>query len=135
MQVNKLTVYLPFDESNKLNNLLYFYFTGDAESKKAGKFPTPTVENVYKEWKPVDFGNPLRDATMYYAPPSLERVHLVRHHLSIFFMSALLRRASFWPPSMVYILVIITHLTKYNFLLILVQLIHRPTLWSYSNLN
>jgi hypothetical protein len=36
------------------------------------------VENVYKEWKPVDFGHPLRDATMYYAPPSLERVHLVK---------------------------------------------------------
>ena len=25
-------------------------------------------------WKPVDYGNPLRDATMFYAPPSLERV-------------------------------------------------------------
>ena len=25
-------------------------------------------------WKPVDYGHPLRDATMFYAPPSLERV-------------------------------------------------------------
>ena len=37
-------------------------------------FPTPVVENVYKAWKPVSYGHPLKDATMFYAPPSLERV-------------------------------------------------------------
>ena len=37
-------------------------------------FPTPVVENVYKSWDPVSYGDPLRDATMFYAPPSLERV-------------------------------------------------------------
>ena len=39
-------------------------------------FPVPKVENVYKAWKPVDHGHPLRDATLYYAPPTLERVRL-----------------------------------------------------------
>ena len=51
-----------------------------APSRSDAQFPTPQVENVYKEWKPVDFGHPLRDATLYYAPPSLERVHLVSQH-------------------------------------------------------
>ena len=37
-------------------------------------FPTPVVENVKKSWKPVSYGHPLQDATMFYAPPSLERV-------------------------------------------------------------
>jgi hypothetical protein len=37
-------------------------------------FPVPKVENVYLAWKPVDHGHPLRDETLYYAPPSLERV-------------------------------------------------------------
>ena len=37
---------------------------------------------------------------------------LYRKQLPIFFMLALLRRASFWSPSMVYISVIITHIHK-----------------------
>ncbi len=57
---------------------LYVLFSVDPVITKDVKFPTPQVENVYKEWKPVDFGHPLRDETLYYAPPSLERVHLVR---------------------------------------------------------
>ena len=67
-----------------------------------------------------------------------------------FFMLALPRRASFWPPSMVYISIIITHITNYIFFMmwlndsallrvlpgfILVQLFHRSTLWWYSNSN
>ena len=39
-------------------------------------FPVPVVENVYSSWKPVDHGHPLRDATLYYSPPTLERVRL-----------------------------------------------------------
>ena len=38
------------------------------------QFPVPKVENVYKAWKPVDHGHPLRDATIFYSPPTLERV-------------------------------------------------------------
>ena len=37
-------------------------------------FPVPKLENVYKAWKPVDHGHPLRDETLFYAPPSMERV-------------------------------------------------------------
>lgn len=39
-------------------------------------FPEPVLENVYKAWKPVNHGHPLRDATLFYAPPSLERVSI-----------------------------------------------------------
>ncbi len=34
------------------------------------------MENVYASWKPVDHGHPLRDATLFYSPPSLERVRM-----------------------------------------------------------
>ena len=34
------------------------------------------MQNVYDLWKPLDFGNPLRDATVTYAVPALERVSL-----------------------------------------------------------
>ncbi len=57
--------------------MYFFLFLIGGEAKYPVQFPTPQVENVYKEWKPVDFGHPLKDATLYYAPPSLERVSLV----------------------------------------------------------
>ncbi len=37
-------------------------------------FPVPQLENVLTAWKPVDHGNPLHDETVFYAPPSMERV-------------------------------------------------------------
>ena len=49
------------------------YFTA-YDGVQDTNFPTPVVENVYKAWKPVSYGHPLKDATMFYAPPSLERV-------------------------------------------------------------
>ena len=49
------------------------YFTA-YDGVEDTNFPTPVVENVYKAWKPVSYGHPLKDATMFYAPPSLERV-------------------------------------------------------------
>jgi len=49
------------------------YFTA-YDGVQDTNFPTPAVENVYKTWKPVSYGHPLKDATMFYAPPSLERV-------------------------------------------------------------
>ena len=42
--------------------------------KRYDNFPVPKLENVYQAWKPVDHGHPLRDETLYYAPPSMERV-------------------------------------------------------------
>ena len=42
----------------------------------AAQFPVPKVENVYESWKPVDHGHPLRDATVFYSPPTLERVRI-----------------------------------------------------------
>ena len=42
--------------------------------EKYENFPVPKLENVYKAWKPVDYGNPLKDETLYYRPPSVERV-------------------------------------------------------------
>ena len=39
-------------------------------------FPEPKLENVYKAWKPIDYGHPLVDVTIHYAPPELERVHI-----------------------------------------------------------
>jgi len=39
-------------------------------------FPVPKIQNVYKAWKPIDYGHPLVDATIHYAPPELERVHI-----------------------------------------------------------
>lgn len=39
-------------------------------------FPEPKIENVYQAWKPIDYGHPLVDATIHYAPPELERVQL-----------------------------------------------------------
>jgi len=41
-------------------------------------FPVPKIENVYQAWKPIDYGHPLVDATIHYAPPELERVHIGR---------------------------------------------------------
>ena len=41
----------------------------------------PKVVNVYEEWTPVNHGDPLRDdATLYYAPPSLERVRITSRY-------------------------------------------------------
>ena len=42
--------------------------------KRYDNFPVPKLENVYKAWKPVDHGHPLKDETLFYAPPSMERV-------------------------------------------------------------
>ena len=42
--------------------------------KRYDNFPVPKLENVYKAWKPVDHGHPLNDETLFYAPPSMERV-------------------------------------------------------------
>ena len=39
-------------------------------------FPEPKIENVYEAWKPIDYGHPLVDVTIHYAPPELERVRL-----------------------------------------------------------
>ena len=39
-------------------------------------FPEPKIENVYEAWKPIDYGHPLVDVTIHYAPPELERVHI-----------------------------------------------------------
>ena len=39
-------------------------------------FPEPKIENVYQAWKPIDYGHPLMDVTIHYAPPELERVHI-----------------------------------------------------------
>ena len=39
-------------------------------------FPEPKIENVYEAWKPIDYGHPLLDPTIHYAPPELERVHI-----------------------------------------------------------
>ncbi len=49
---------------------------GDASDRPSPRFPVPEVVNVKEEWTPVSHGNPLKDATLYYAPPSLERVRL-----------------------------------------------------------
>jgi len=59
---------------------------GDGSGAQA-HFPQPVVENVYKAWKPVDNGHPLRDATMYYSPPSLERVKLAKDRTERFVFS------------------------------------------------
>ena len=48
---------------------------------KYDNFPVPKLENVYKAWKPVDYGHPLKDETLYYRPPSVERV---RFHAEIY---------------------------------------------------
>ena len=50
---------------------------------------------------------------------------IASNHECDFFMLALLRRISFWPPSMVYISVINTHITNYN-------LSHVRPLWAAS---
>lgn len=39
-------------------------------------FPKAKIENVYEAWKPIDYGHPLVDPTIHYAPPELERVHI-----------------------------------------------------------
>ncbi|TRY78127.1 hypothetical protein TCAL_15294 [Tigriopus californicus] len=52
------------------------------ESERTGRsnqFPVPRVENVYQEWKPVDNGHPLRDVTLTYRVPALERVSLSQY--------------------------------------------------------
>ena len=61
----------------------FFFFTADEfvipyedVERPEPNFPVPVVENVYSSWKPVNHGHPLRDATVYYAPPTLERVAL-----------------------------------------------------------
>ena len=47
-------------------------------------FPEPKLENVYQAWKPIDYGHPLVDATIHYAPPELERVRKPIIFLNIF---------------------------------------------------
>ena len=63
---------------NMNNNQSMTYFSGiyfnAYDSVQDTNFPTPVVENVVGNWKPVSYGHPLKDATMFYAPPSLERV-------------------------------------------------------------
>ena len=50
-------------------------------SSSSPQFPVPRVVNVKDEWTPVSHGDPLRDdATLYYAPPSLERVRITSRH-------------------------------------------------------
>ena len=50
-------------------------------SPSSPQFPVPRVVNVKDEWTPVSHGDPLRDdATLYYAPPSLERVRITSRH-------------------------------------------------------
>ena len=46
--------------------------------RRYDNFPVPKLENVYKAWKPVDYGNPLKDETLFYRPPSKERVHFIQ---------------------------------------------------------
>ena len=60
----------------------------------------------------------------------------LRNVIFFFLMLALFRRASFWPPFMVYISVNNAQTLQITFLqVILVQLVHRHTLWWYSNSN
>ena len=47
-------------------------------------FPEPRLENVYRAWKPIDYGHPLVDATIHYAPPELERVRKPMSFLNMF---------------------------------------------------
>ena len=66
--------------------LFFFFFHSFAASSQLHQhrpqhpqepdFPVPVMENVYASWKPVDHGHPLRDATVFYSPPSLERVRI-----------------------------------------------------------
>ena len=42
--------------------------------EKYENFPVPKLENVMESWDPVDYGHPLKDETLYYRPPSVERV-------------------------------------------------------------
>ena len=58
--------------------------------KRYDNFPVPKLENVYKAWKPVDHGHPLKDETLFYAPPSMERVRF-QHEAA----AALLKSNSF----------------------------------------
>ena len=46
-------------------------------------FPVPKLENVYDAWKPVDHGHPLKDETLFYAPPSMERVRFQHEHRNL----------------------------------------------------
>ena len=50
-------------------------------------FPEPKLENVYKAWKPIDYGHPLVDVTIHYAPPELERVHIGEKYINQFKVS------------------------------------------------
>ena len=57
------------------------YVTGLHHFKNIFKYNMySTVYNVIlfnlKAWKPIDFGHPLVDPTLHYAPPALERVHI-----------------------------------------------------------
>ena len=53
---------------------------GGAQSYSA-QFPVPAMVNVKDEWTPVSHGNPMSDdATLYYAPPSLERVRITSRY-------------------------------------------------------
>jgi len=50
--------------------------TSDPSEPGNFMFPEPKIENVYQAWKPIDYGHPLVDPTIHYAPPELERVHI-----------------------------------------------------------
>ena len=52
-----------------------------ARSYSNAQFPVPAMVNVKDEWTPVSHGNPMSDdATLYYAPPSLERVRITSRY-------------------------------------------------------
>ena len=52
------------------------HVSGPSQVDRNYVFPEPKIENVYEAWKPIDYGHPLVDVTIHYAPPELERVRL-----------------------------------------------------------
>ena len=67
------TISAPLAENNWQSYLVNFL--GPTELGNY-MFPEPKIENVYQAWKPIDYGHPLMDVTIHYAPPELERVHI-----------------------------------------------------------
>ena len=50
---------------------LYFHtalLVSDPSELGPYMFPKPKIENVYEAWKPIDYGHPLVDPTIHYAP-------------------------------------------------------------------
>ena len=75
---------IPFKKHSLTENEIISLFTDRVQptevsqelqyKKYENHFPVPVLENVYEGWDPVNHGHPLKDETLYYAPPSLERV-------------------------------------------------------------